>query len=102
MVHSAFTLATQVTSRRDIRDDNDDLVSTMYYINDGVYGAFNCTIMDHEVVTPELLVPEEGEVQNEERYPCSIWGPTCDSMDQACGFAAAPVESILSAIHNHS
>lgn len=25
---------------------------TMYYINDGVYGSFNCIIYDHAVCTP--------------------------------------------------
>jgi ornithine decarboxylase len=27
----------------------------MYYINDGVYGSFNCVLYDHAVVTPQPL-----------------------------------------------
>jgi len=25
----------------------------MYYLNDGVYGSFNCILYDHQVVTAE-------------------------------------------------
>jgi len=27
----------------------------MYYVNDGIYGSFNCLLHDHAVVTPKLL-----------------------------------------------
>ena len=65
----------------------------MYYINDGVYGAFNCIMFDHQVVHPKVLTSHgeftspsssldaedtEGEWKDE---PCSVWGPTCDSID---------------------
>jgi ornithine decarboxylase len=49
------------------------------YINDGVYGAFNCTMFDHQVVQPRLLRTTTAEESDGE--PCSIWGPTCDSID---------------------
>ena len=26
----------------------------MYYLNDGVYGSFNCILFDHAVVEPDL------------------------------------------------
>jgi ornithine decarboxylase len=57
------------------------------YINDGVYGAFNCTMFDHQVVEPELLtldghvVALDPPIAAEQLSPCSIWGPTCDSID---------------------
>lgn len=41
-VAAAYTLATLIHSKRD----------TMYYINDGVYGSFNCILYDHAVVNP--------------------------------------------------
>lgn len=44
-VASAYTLATLIHSKRD----------NMYYINDGVYGSFNCILYDHAVVTPVPL-----------------------------------------------
>ena len=27
----------------------------MYYINDGVYGSFNCLVFDHATVVPETV-----------------------------------------------
>lgn len=86
----------------------------MYYVNDGVYGSFNCILFDHAVVQPHILVSgnlgvvamdSDSESDSEEEqdqlhhnsklsssvksnsgssstgFACSIWGPTCDSMD---------------------
>ena len=50
----------------------------MYYINEGVYGSFNCLIFDHATVEAKPLRDYHG---NEEKYPSSIWGPSCDSID---------------------
>jgi ornithine decarboxylase len=66
-----FTLATQVISRK---VDNGIL---MYYINDGVYGSFNCIIFDYATVEP-IPVNEKNE---EPTIQSCIWGPTCDSLD---------------------
>ena len=30
----------------------------MYYVNDGVYGSFNCLLYDHAEVEPTLLHPD--------------------------------------------
>lgn len=49
----------------------------MYFINDGVYGSFNCQLYDHKIVKPITLEPS-----NEELYKSSIWGPSCDALDQ--------------------
>lgn len=49
----------------------------MYYINDGVYGSFNCLLYDHAEVVPSFLEDYEDEV----KYTSSIWGPTCDGLD---------------------
>lgn len=53
-VASAFTLATSIHSKRSIRGDENSSAIThnMYYINDGVYGSFNCLLYDHQHVTP--------------------------------------------------
>lgn len=50
----------------------------MYYINDGVYGSFNCILYDHQVVIPQPL----NEYPGSEYYSSSVWGPTCDGLDQ--------------------
>lgn len=54
-VASAFTLATNIHSKRSVRTDENSpttVTHNMYYINDGVYGSFNCLLYDHQHVTP--------------------------------------------------
>lgn len=82
-VSSAFTLVTNIHSKKNIYNElSGDVDHVMYYINDGVYGSFNCMLYDHQVVKPILLAPpDESEVK---RYPSTIWGPTCDALDQLC------------------
>lgn len=99
----AFTIATHIIARRIVRRDldehvpnmdviqdetlvaGDDHPSFMYYINDGLYGTFNCILFDHQIVTPKVLMKEGkflfGETLDEAEYNCFIWGPTCDSID---------------------
>jgi ornithine decarboxylase len=87
---SAFSLVTHITSRRTINTQEGK--SFMYYINDGVYGSFNCLIFDHAILPyPKFLIknPSTGQVSYTSAefldqstfVNCSIWGPTCDSMD---------------------
>lgn len=75
MVASAYTLITKVTSIRDTSEQGGDI---RYYINDGVYGSFNNIIYDHAKPVPELLT----SVGKKEYKTCSIWGPSCDGLDQ--------------------
>lgn len=58
-----------------------------YYINDGVYGSFNCIIFDHASPTPEIWEQSEEPVC---KYPSRIFGPTCDSMDCVCELVYLP------------
>jgi len=51
----------------------------MYYVNDGVYGSFNCILFDHATVEPVLF--DEERFENEPRFASSLWGPTCDGLD---------------------
>eukprot|EP00043_Microstomoeca_roanoka_P008105 m.78238 g.78238 ORF g.78238 m.78238 type:complete len:474 (-) comp14103_c0_seq1:2563-3984(-) len=56
----------------------------MYYVNDGVYGSFNCILFDHVDVYPEVLYMNNGVAVDYSSLPTfesSLWGPTCDSMD---------------------
>lgn len=72
----------------------------MYYINDGGYGSFNCSIMDPNVVVHVTTVPPRrcfyydddhtrtihgvnGEQVEEEQqlYRSVVWGPTGDGLD---------------------
>lgn len=73
-----------------------------YYINDGVYGAFNNIMFDHASVRPRILgtsekitakeedgfmmlmAPENGHDEDKNRpelFGSTIFGPTCDSID---------------------
>lgn len=73
------------------------------YLSDGVYGALNNVVHDHAQPNPmpistavqmagpmaidaalRLGIPKDGVV------PCSVWGPTCDSVDKIDGDAYLP------------
>ncbi|EGV65768.1 Ornithine decarboxylase [Yamadazyma tenuis] len=91
MVASAFTLATYVTSKRDL-GCNEDNIDAMLYINDGVYGNLNCILFDHQHPIPRLV--EFGGDDNAdakgEHYHYSVWGPTCDGLDCVSPMARFP------------
>lgn len=66
-VASAFTLATSIHSKRSVRSASNspnDITCNMYYINDGVYGSFNCLLYDHQHVTPIPLKVCTKEIRN--------------------------------------
>lgn len=81
-VSSAFTLACNIHSIRKVTEEDDQgkpfESHRMYYINDGVYGSFNCMFYDHQMPTPIPLkdYPDCRKVSS------SVWGPTCDALDQ--------------------
>jgi ornithine decarboxylase len=75
---SAFTLSVNVIAKRITKQTSDDSKIIMYYINDGVYASFNCIFYDHAVPEPILLRSNEETI----KYKSSIWGPTCDGLDQ--------------------
>ncbi|PWY99091.1 ornithine decarboxylase [Testicularia cyperi] len=106
-VHSAFSLATNIIAARR-GEANVEVDETkpqvMYYQNDGLYGSFNCVIFDHVTVYPKVLTlgfkyayepaiatpgvapidadRDDDEMQHAKQLqPCSVWGPTCDSID---------------------
>lgn len=98
-VYHAFSLATNIIARRLTEDGEDEepdaealRPKAMYYQNDGTYGAFNCILFDHQHVQPKVLSMQReflydpskaapGVADDVQLQPCSVWGPTCDSMD---------------------
>jgi diaminopimelate decarboxylase len=60
-----------------------------YYLNDGVYGAFNNLMFDHATVRPRVLrLPSNDNTNNvtekekdQNLYASTVFGPTCDSID---------------------
>jgi ornithine decarboxylase len=55
---------------------NGDEKNIIYYLNDGVYGSFNCIFFDHE--KPTILPFNERDGKH---FKSRIFGPTCDSID---------------------
>ena len=54
-VKSSHVLAVNVVGKR--RTTNDDGSPRLnYYVNDGLYGSFNCVLYDHVTVAPSLLL----------------------------------------------
>ena len=83
-VSSAFTLVVQVTSRRISYDPTTMKKTYMYYLNDGIYGSFNCMIFDQAQLNPIVISGESrfnGDEGEQATFKSSLWGPTCDSID---------------------
>jgi len=79
-VAQSHTLIVNVFAKRRIepaKHDPTEKASFLYYINDGVYQSFNCIFFDH--VHPHPVVFSPGN--RTELFKCTIFGPTCDSMD---------------------
>jgi len=68
LVETSHTLYVQVICKK--KEGN----QRIYYINDGVYGSFNCKLLDH--ATPILKTIKQGEL-----FSSTVYGPTCDSID---------------------
>ena len=56
---------------------------TKFFLNDGVYGSFNCLLHDHATVEAEVLLmeAEEEEEVTSNMITSSLWGHTCDGED---------------------
>ncbi|XP_073521749.1 antizyme inhibitor 2 [Phyllobates terribilis] len=86
-VASAFSLAVNIIAKKEVHLDNsgsDDEETCpnkniMYYVNDGVYGSFNCIFFDHAHPKPIL---HKKPSPDQPFYNSSLWGPTCDGLDR--------------------
>ncbi|GAM21879.1 hypothetical protein SAMD00019534_050540 [Acytostelium subglobosum LB1] len=81
----SHTLAVTVISKRIIKQEDNrqhprrtsnNMRQYNYYLADGVYGSFNNIQFDHAKPTPVLLKPS-----TKAPTPCTLFGPTCDSVD---------------------
>jgi len=68
-----------------------DPIDFLYYINDGIYGSFNCIVFDHTHIGIKSVTQEElskrymngdRKQHSELLYKSTVFGPTCDSMDK--------------------
>lgn len=73
MVQKSHTLVLSVVGKKKVSD------GFIYYINDGIYGSFNCIYFDHQ--EPELILMNKEKVVKK-LYKSQIFGNTCDSMDE--------------------
>ncbi|XP_003747151.1 antizyme inhibitor 2 [Galendromus occidentalis] len=73
IVASAFALYATVIAKRCVQTDR-----FMYYLNDGVYGSFNCKVFDHHNPEPVAV----GKSSTNPSFMSVLWGPTCDSLDK--------------------
>lgn len=76
-VMESHTLAVNVFAKRLVPETEDEEKRFLYYVNDGVYQSFNCIFFDHLHPTP--LVHDLKT--RRDLFKCTIFGPTCDSMD---------------------
>ncbi|KAE9550268.1 hypothetical protein FO519_006506 [Halicephalobus sp. NKZ332] len=71
----------KVPASRITKDESDsNKTGLMYFINQGIFGTFNCRVYDNYFPTGGPLFPDPKK--DKELFDCLIWGPTCDGMDQ--------------------
>jgi len=80
----SHTLVFNVIGKRKLVEENGD-THFQYYMNDGVYGSFNCTIFDG--ACPEIYAFNN---KSEKKFKTTMFGPTCDSMDTMTRSAELP------------
>ena len=68
------TLVLNVIGKKKITVDDETVI--VYYLNDGIYGSFNCIYFDHS--TPTILPFNE---RDGKLHKSRLFGPTCDSVD---------------------
>jgi ornithine decarboxylase len=61
MVNSSQTLAATVIGKRLTEMENGSK-QFRYYVNDGLYGSFNCMIYDHQIKEGRLLNVVDGDI----------------------------------------
>ena len=76
LAQRTHTLVMNVIGKKIVNAEKEEDKTIVYYLNDGVYGSFNCIFFDHE--HPVILPFNE---RDGKQYKSLLWGPTCDSID---------------------
>jgi len=90
---ACHTLVVNIQSRRVVKDRQGNVTNCLYYINDGVYGGFNCIYFDHKHPLPRLMLDAALDL-NRPIVPSTVFGPTCDSLDCVCKDIPMPLLGI--------
>lgn len=75
MVSTSHTLVLNVIGKKEHVDSTGEK-TLKYYLNDGVYGSYNCIHFDY--ANPKIYPYNE---RDGKLYKSVVFGPTCDSMD---------------------
>lgn len=75
-VAKSHTLCLSVIAKKERRNLSTKQKEFIYYMNDGIYGSFNCIYFDHAI--PKLVPYNE---RDGAIYTSKVFGPTCDSID---------------------
>ncbi len=93
-VSASTTVASKVYARKGGRSKTQVL-----YIDDGVYGTFNNVVYDHFEPKPVPLASRvaslEGRcAQEADPIGTSVFGPTCDGLDQICDLNSTKISRV--------
>jgi ornithine decarboxylase len=75
IVGSSHTFVIDVVGKKRQKDCN-GVEKISYTLNDGLYASFNCITYDHQ---KPVIIPYNN--RDEKKYPSSVKGCTCDSID---------------------
>ncbi len=84
MVGNSHTLVLNIISKKEYINKDCGERTFRYYLNDGVYGSFNCIYFDH--AKPQILPYNE---RDGKLYESTVFGQSCDSID-TCGTFLLP------------
>lgn len=59
---STHTLAVNIVGKRRTVDEGSGRARLNYYVNDGLYGSFNCILYDHAPCYPNTVMSENAEI----------------------------------------
>lgn len=77
---TAFTVVCNITGKRTLLLEDKKTLCNNYYVNDGVYGSFSCSLFEDFPEVPRV-VQLDNLTKNRESRLSTIWGHTCDSTD---------------------
>ena len=73
---NSHTLVCSVIGKKEVQTDDNEK-TFIYYLNDSVYGSFNCIFFDH--AAPKIL--PFNERHTDQKYKSILFGNTCDGLD---------------------